>query len=225
MAKIPALAPVVLSLVLPMVVTTMAAMVHPCGSFVPASSHRRGLYYYRCHGMPGTTQQQQETTVPGSRGNSGGQFAAACFSSCSSPSRSSSSSLSMRDRSSSYWFSVGDTVRVVEDVFCGGGGSSNKNGNTNAKKKKKNLKGRTGTVVETWEKCDVDPTCCCAEQVDTNMAVRVAFAGTDADGAAALGRGTTGAGAIRAEETRDEREPAPLSYYYFAEEELVRVAD
>ena len=38
-----------------------------------------------------------------------------------------------------------------------------------------NLRGVVGTVLETWEKCQVDPTCCCAEQVDENMAVRVEF--------------------------------------------------
>mmetsp|Transcript_31658 Transcript_31658/g.76823 ORF Transcript_31658/g.76823 Transcript_31658/m.76823 type:complete len:223 (-) Transcript_31658:637-1305(-) len=69
--------------------------------------------------------------------------------------------LVMRDRSSSYWFNVGDTVQVVaDDVVKSGIG---------------NLQGFQGTVVETWEKCDVDPTCCCAEQVDVNMAVRVEF--------------------------------------------------
>ena len=29
-----------------------------------------------------------------------------------------------------------------------------------------NLRGRVGTVKETWTKCKVDPTCCCAEFVD-----------------------------------------------------------
>jgi len=56
----------------------------------------------------------------------------------------------MRDASASYWFQVGDSVRVMEDVQKAG----------------VSLKGRVGTVCETWEKCDVDPTCCCAEQVD-----------------------------------------------------------
>ncbi|KAG7339385.1 hypothetical protein IV203_006495 [Nitzschia inconspicua] len=69
----------------------------------------------------------------------------------------------MRDRSSSYWFQVGDTVRVVSSDVTKDG---------------INLFRRVGTVMETWEKCDVDPTCCCAEQVDLNMAVRVEFEGT-----------------------------------------------
>ena len=51
----------------------------------------------------------------------------------------STSLLVMRDASASYWFTVGNTVRVVEDVDKAG----------------VNLKGRTGKVVETWEKCDV----------------------------------------------------------------------
>lgn len=49
----------------------------------------------------------------------------------------------MRDRSSANWFNVGDSVRVVDDVMKAG----------------TNLRGRVGTVIETWEKCDVDPTC------------------------------------------------------------------
>ena len=65
----------------------------------------------------------------------------------------------MRDASASYWFRIGDRVQVMDDVVKGG----------------TNLRGICGTVVETWEKCDVDPTCCCAEQVDTGMAVRVEF--------------------------------------------------
>ena len=55
--------------------------------------------------------------------------------------------------------SVGDTVTVIEDVQKAG----------------KNLRGLSGTVIETWEKCDVDPTCCCAEFVDENLAVHVRF--------------------------------------------------
>jgi hypothetical protein len=73
------------------------------------------------------------------------------------------STIEMRDRSSSYWFQVGDTVRVVSSDIEKGG---------------VNLQNRVGKVIETWEKCDVDPTCCCAEQVDPNMAVRVEFEGS-----------------------------------------------
>jgi hypothetical protein len=74
--------------------------------------------------------------------------------------------ITMRDRSSSYWFCSGDRVEVIEDVT----------------KAAYNLKGRVGVVVESWEKCDVDPTCCCAEQVEDDLAVRVKFLGTERNG-------------------------------------------
>lgn len=93
----------------------------------------------------------------------------------------------MRDASASYWFQVGDRVEVVEDVLKAG----------------VNLRGSCGTVKETWEKCDVDPTCCCAEQVDTGMAVRVAFAATD--------------------DHDDDGNGGFL--HYFAEDELVKVTE
>ena len=101
--------------------------------------------------------------------------------------------LSMRDRSSSYWFSVGDRVKVVDDVYT----------------KTENLKGRTGKVVETWEKCDVDPTCCCAEQVDTGMAVRVFFDNANRNDSD-----------YSDESTNDNDNNF---YYYFAEEELAKL--
>lgn len=65
----------------------------------------------------------------------------------------------MVDHSSVTSFSVGDTVTVIDDVLKAG----------------KNLRGLSGTVIETWEKCDVDPTCCCAEFVDEHLAVHVRF--------------------------------------------------
>ncbi|CAB9529723.1 expressed unknown protein [Seminavis robusta] len=102
---------------------------------------------------------------------------------------STNNQLMMRDVSASYWFQVGDTVRVVAD---------------DVKKAGVNLHNRMGTVVETWEKCDVDPTCCCAEQVDINMAVRVEFPGTEADPSAG---------------TDDS------FFFYFAEEELIKVTE
>ena len=98
----------------------------------------------------------------------------------------SKSSLTMRDRSASYWFQVGQGVQVVDDVTKAGS----------------NLRNRIGKVVETWEKCDVDPTCCCAEQVDTGMAVRVEFQGTE--------REESGGGSF---------------YHYFAEDELEKVEE
>ena len=67
----------------------------------------------------------------------------------------------MKDASSSYWFTVGDNVKVTSSVTKAG----------------VDLKGRVGEVIETWEKCDVDPTCCCAEFVDDNFAVTVKFEG------------------------------------------------
>jgi len=92
--------------------------------------------------------------------------------------------LTMRDASASYWFQVGDTVEVVQDVLKAHGTV--------------NLKGRVGIVVATWEKCNVDPACSCAEQVDTGMAVRVEFPAS----------------------TEDD----PSFQHYFAEDELVKVA-
>ncbi len=67
----------------------------------------------------------------------------------------------MRDASSAYWFTVGDKVTVTSSVMKAG----------------VDLRGRVGTVTEAWEKCDVDPTCCCAEFVDDNFAVCVEFDG------------------------------------------------
>ena len=116
----------------------------------------------------------------------------------------------MRDRSSSYWFSVGDRVTVVGDVWTGGGSTAAASATND--KNHTNLKGRIGTVVETWEKCDVDPTCCCAEQVDTDMAVRVLFNDDDDDG---------GGGTETDNEKKETAAGAASSfYYYFAEDEL-----
>lgn len=92
----------------------------------------------------------------------------------------------MRDTSASYWFQAGDAVRVSSDQVCKAG---------------TNLHGRIGVVRETWEKCDVDPTCCCAEQVDRHMAVRVEFDGSEDDAAS----------------------PGCSFTHYFAEDELVKV--
>lgn len=67
--------------------------------------------------------------------------------------------MTMKDKSNSYWFQVDDKVRVISSV----------------KKANVDLRGRVGVVTQTWEKCDVDPTCCCAEFVDDNFAVQVKF--------------------------------------------------
>ena len=71
--------------------------------------------------------------------------------------------LGMGDRSCAARFRVGDAVSVTRDV----------------EKLGRNLNGRAGHVVETWEKCDVDPTCCCAEWVEEGLSVHVKF---EADG-------------------------------------------
>jgi hypothetical protein len=97
----------------------------------------------------------------------------------------------MRDASASYWFRVGDAVRVCESVVKSG----------------VDLRGRAGIVQETWEKCDVDPTCCCAEQVDCNMAVRVEFPGT------------------LEYDQRDKSDQSLTFSHFFGEEELVKVTD
>jgi hypothetical protein len=94
--------------------------------------------------------------------------------------------LSMKDNSAAYWFTIGDIVTVVDDVVKAG----------------YNLKGRQGKVLTTWEKCSVDPTCCCAEWVDTGMSIRVEFRGTEETD---IGEGSF--------------------MHYFAEEELLKVKE
>ena len=106
-----------------------------------------------------------------------------------SPKRKSAHWMQMRDTSASYWFQVGDRVRVVEDVLKAG----------------VNLRGRCGRVLETREKCTVDPTCCCAEQVDTGMAVRVELEA-----------------AVTNTSSSDE---STSLQHYFAEDELVKVVE
>ena len=63
------------------------------------------------------------------------------------------------DHSSATLFEIGDTVIVVDDIMKSG----------------RNLNGLSGKVTFTWEKCDVDPTCCCAEWVDEGLSVHVKF--------------------------------------------------
>ena len=104
--------------------------------------------------------------------------------------KSSSSSMLMRDASSAYWFKAGDKVQVISSVF--------KSGN--------DLAGREGIVIETWEKCDVDPTCCCAEFVDENSAVHVKFKGS-----------------INTVDDEDETNKILEFQHYFAEVELEKV--
>lgn len=51
----------------------------------------------------------------------------------------------------------GAWVLVTDDVVSGG----------------VNLKGMQGKVVYAWEKCEVDPTCCCAELSMEDASVQV----------------------------------------------------
>ena len=67
--------------------------------------------------------------------------------------RSTHKLLVMKDGSTaSGYFNVGDIICVDADVF-----------HLSADGKKFSSKGLVGTVVEIWEKCEVDPHCCCAE--------------------------------------------------------------
>lgn len=138
--------------------------------------------------------------------------------------RSTSSILQMRDLSSANVFQMGDVVQVISNDVL-------KNGI--------NLKDQIGIVQETWEKCDVDPTCCCAEFVDEHFAVLVKFkedgildGGDDGDGAS-NGKNSSKEG----DEDEDGRSIEVKSnlrlpivgindnYYtqYFAEDELIKV--
>jgi hypothetical protein len=74
-----------------------------------------------------------------------------------------------------------------------------------------NLQRRVGRVTETWEKCDVDPTCCCAEQVDLGMAIQVEFPGPLS-------------GCDHVDSDGDGASESSFSHY-FAEEELIRWVD
>ena len=83
----------------------------------------------------------------------------------------------MRDSSSVTWFKAGDRVRVAESVMSRG----------------QDLRGRTGTVADAWEKCEEDPHCCCAELAEEAAAVTV------------------------------DLDPPDARQYYFAENELAKL--
>lgn len=100
----------------------------------------------------------------------------------------------MKDHSTVNFFKVGDPVNVVDNVMKAG----------------INLKGWSGIVIETWEKCEVDPTCCCAEWVDEGMAVHVRF--EDKDGIFSKATNQNNA---------DSLFVTNFFVHYFAEEELV----
>mmetsp|Transcript_68872 Transcript_68872/g.164312 ORF Transcript_68872/g.164312 Transcript_68872/m.164312 type:complete len:167 (+) Transcript_68872:20-520(+) len=65
----------------------------------------------------------------------------------------------MKDHSSVTEFSANDRVEVTAELSTRGGA----------------LKGMVGTIVETWEKCEVDPICCCAENGMEEASVEVSF--------------------------------------------------
>lgn len=106
--------------------------------------------------------------------------------------------IKMRDMSSANVFQIGDRVKVVSSVFKAG----------------IDLKGKVGIVKETWEKCEVDPTCCCAEFVDENFAVYVQFSNGDGDNSIDISSDGQSLNIVGLND-----------YYthYFAEEELVKV--
>ena len=66
----------------------------------------------------------------------------------------------MKDASAVTYFRNGDEVQVVCDEVT---------------RKGSKLGGLRGRCVDVWEKCEVDPTCCCAEQVEEAHAVTVEF--------------------------------------------------
>lgn len=92
-------------------------------------------------------------------------------------------------------------MQVVEDVFKG---------------QRQNLKGLIGTVLQTFEKCEVDPTCCCAEFVDRSMAVTVEFS------MRSLGNEDYNKVSFLTSDSWWDGEPF---LYYFAEEELNKLTD
>mmetsp|Transcript_7966 Transcript_7966/g.11369 ORF Transcript_7966/g.11369 Transcript_7966/m.11369 type:complete len:234 (-) Transcript_7966:566-1267(-) len=145
-------------------------------------------------------------------------------SSSSSSSTSQSSRLILRDASAANWFTVGDTVRVTTSVYKAGG-SGTGTGTGSGTSGSIDLKDRIGTVVETWEKCEVDPTCCCAEFVDEHFAVRVRFQEEE------VVEEEGGDNKDRTEksynmEEKDDQKLAKLNnhfHHYFAESELIQV--
>lgn len=107
-------------------------------------------------------------------------------------STSRASLLVMKDVSASTSLKIGDVVIVVDDVLKAG----------------INLRGKQGVVVETWEKCAIDPSCCCAE-VDRSMAIRVEFPTNTTNITATVNEGAT----------------SSSFEFHFAEEELWKSPD
>ena len=78
--------------------------------------------------------------------------------------------LFMRDGSTaSTYFDVGDKVRVVMDVWH--------KPRTQAPYSSKDLE---GVILSVWEKCEVDPSCCCAE-LAFDAPIEVQFHGNQYD--------------------------------------------
>lgn len=113
----------------------------------------------------------------------------------------------MRDLSSANVFQIGAKVKVVSSVIKAG----------------VDLKGRIGIVQESWEKCEVDPTCCCAEFVDEHFAVMVKFDGPIDSGDDIIGGNenvNVNATSLLPIVGLDDH-----FTHYFAEEELLHVKD
>ena len=73
-------------------------------------------------------------------------------------------SITMRDGSSAaVYFQIGDMVKITADVI-----HSPKN------KPAFSSKGLEGRIKDIWEKCEVDPHCCCAE-LATDAPIEVEF--------------------------------------------------
>jgi hypothetical protein len=148
----------------------------------------------------GTTKQQAFWQSSQHRQKHQQHHATSWSSSSSSSLTTTAATLVMRDMSASYWFQAGDTVRVIENVYIGSSKQQNNRGGG------VNLLGRVGTVLQTWEKCDVDPTCCCAEQVNPEMAVLVQFLSPNQE---------------NNDENGENVDSSSSFTYYFSEEELV----
>lgn len=74
----------------------------------------------------------------------------------------------MRDGSTSVgFFNVGDSVRVVSQVY-----------HKSSKGESFSSKDMEGKIVDIWEKCEVDPHCCCAE-LAFDAPIKVSLSGED----------------------------------------------
>lgn len=74
----------------------------------------------------------------------------------------------MRDGSTaSTYFSIGDKVEVVNDVP-----------HTPPNRSPFSSRGLRGTITDIWDKCEVDPHCCCAE-LAFDAPITVTFIGSE----------------------------------------------